>query len=191
MQKHLLGSWAALLAVDEHRLSSICSSCEQRVGGLGCGEGTNEPRWFPEQQLHPRAPRAGGILPYLDPRAPNAGSTGITEKNALTQPSRAGGQGLALRMWPQLPQTHRQGKLQGKPRLKLCQSLLKQPRVLQGTNTSIPGLPLPPRLSLTWLNSQLLSVFGGRKKKSLSPQSILTHWNVNNWSKRTSGLKDE
>lgn len=35
MQKHLLGSWAALLAVDEHRLSSLCSSCEQRVGGFG------------------------------------------------------------------------------------------------------------------------------------------------------------
>lgn len=120
-----------------------------------------------------RAPRAGGILPYLDPRAPIAGSTGITEKNALSQPSWAGGQGLALRMWPQLPQTHRQGKLQGKPRLKLCQSLLKQPRVLQGTNTSIPGLPLPLRLSLTWLNSQLLKSFWRKKKKIPFPTKHL------------------
>lgn len=80
-------------AVDEHRLSSLCSSCEQRVEDLGCGEGTSEARGFPELQLHPRAPWAGGILPYLDPGTPIAGSTGITEKKALTQPSLAGGQG--------------------------------------------------------------------------------------------------
>lgn len=69
----------------------------KELGGLGCGEGTNEPRWFPGLQLHPRAPRAGGILPYLDPgEPPLQGAQELQQKMPWLSPPE-----LVVRVWQQ------------------------------------------------------------------------------------------
>lgn len=196
MQKHLLGSWAALLAVDEHRLSSVCSSGEQRVGGLGCGEGTNEPRWFPELQLHPRAPRAGGILPYLDPGAPTAGSTRITAKKMpWLSPAE-----LVVRVWhwgecghssPRHTRTQA-GQAAGQTQPKSFANLfLNNQEFCKGQILQFLGSPFLPGSHPPGSFHKCFQFLEEEKKNPFPQKSTLTHRNVNNWSRRTSGLKDE
>lgn len=169
----------------------------KELGGLGCGEGTDEPRWFPELQLHPRTPRAGGILPYLDPGAPNCRQLRNYSKKMpwLSPPE------LVVRVWHWGECGHsspghtssQAGQAAGQTQPKSFANLfLNNQEFCKGRILHFLGPPFLPGSHPPGSFHNCFQFLEEEEKKNLfPPESTLTHRNVNNWSRRTPGLKDE